>query len=294
MVKFLQIDRQQLEKTRPMNRATRRSPRPLPTSSAVPNLVARNGSQEQTESAQPRYLQIAHELTSAIAGGTYPVGAQLPTEHQLCEQFGISRSTAREAVRTLVAGGLVTRRPRVGTVVTATADAPRYTHGATTIPDLLQYASDTELRLVYIGKVALGKAQSVDFGVPSGQEWVYALGIRVASATQDQAAAVAPPICVTRLYLNPLLEGIETRLRGRRGAVQALIESEYGIPIDRVEQELHGMQLDAEDALNLGTEVGAAGLRITRRYFDRKGVLLEYADNVHAADRFVYRMQLKR
>lgn len=243
---------------------------------------------------QPRYLRVARELKEAISDGRYPIGARLPTEHQLCEQFDISRFTAREAVRLLVVDGLVTRRPRIGTVVTATADAPRYAHGATRIQDLLQYASDTELRLVYIGKIALARAQAAEFDAEVGQEWIYALGIRVAgTAPAGPGAAVMPPICVTRLYLNPVLAGIESKLRGRRGAVQALIESEYGIRIDRVEQELQGVLLDAEDAANLAAQPGGPGLRITRRYYSGDGVLLEYADNVHVAERFVYRMQLQ-
>jgi DNA-binding GntR family transcriptional regulator len=245
-----------------------------------------------SDDGQPRYLRVARELKEAISDGRYPIGARLPTEHQLCEQFDISRFTAREAVRILVTDGLVTRRPRIGTVVTATADAPRYAHGATKIQDLLQYASDTELRLVYIGKIALAKAQAAEFDAAVGQEWIYALGIRVAGTAAAGPAAM-PPICVTRLYLNPVLAGIESKLRGRRGAVQALIESEYGIRIDRVEQELQGVLLDAEDAANLVAQPGSAGLRITRRYYSGDGVLLEYADNVHVAERFVYRMQLQ-
>jgi GntR family transcriptional regulator len=71
------------------------------------------------------------------------------------------------------------------------------------------------------------------------------------------------PICVTRLYLNPLLKGVEGKLRGRRGAVYALIEAEYGIGIERVEQELQAVLLDTDDAANLGADCrqpGAAGL----------------------------------
>jgi DNA-binding GntR family transcriptional regulator len=51
--------------------------------------------------------------------------------------------------------------------------------------------------------------------------------------------------------------------------------------------------LDADDAANLGAKPGAAGLRIIRRYFTDKGELLEIADNIHASDRFSYRMQMR-
>lgn len=248
---------------------------------------------EKSDDGQPRYAQVARELRRAIATGVYPVGAHLPTEHQLCAQYQVSRFTAREAVRILAASGLVTRRPRIGTVVTATSEAGRYTHNATSVQDLLQYAQDTELRLVYIGKVAFSKAQAQEFGVEAGVEWIYGMGVRMAGTLTEQAAGAARPICVTRLYLNPVLAGIESKLRGRRGAVHAMIEADYGVTISRVEQELQGVLLDAEDAGNLDAAPGVAGLRILRRYYSDKDELLEIADNVHASDRFSYKMQMR-
>ena len=252
---------------------------------------------------QPRYLQIAAELKRAIASGQYPVGARLPTELELCEHFEISRFTAREAVRVLASAGLITRRQRAGTVVIATPDEARYTHDAASMRDLFQYAIDTELRLLYVGKVALDKERAREFGAAVGDEWVYAIGVRLevpgtrangGSAAKERAAPTPRPICVTRLFLNPVLKGIEARLRERRTAVYALIEREYKVSIERVEQDLQGTLLDADDAANLGAEPGAAALRIVRRYFDAADRLLEVAENIHPADRFTYRMHLRK
>jgi len=256
--------------------------------------------------ARPRYLRIAAELTAAISSGRYPVGARLPTELELCERFGISRFTAREAVRVLSSAGLVSRRQRAGTTVIATPGEARYTHDAASVRDLFQYALDTELRLLFIGKVALDKERARQFGSPLGEEWVYAIGIRFESGNgieKDQksaspagvARAAAPrPIAVTRLFLNPALEGIEAKLRERRMAVYALIEREYKVSIVRVEQDLQGTVLDAEDAHNLAAQAGAPALRIVRRYFDADDRLLEVAENIHPADRFTYRMNLHK
>lgn len=244
------------------------------------------------DDGQPRYLQIARELERAIADGRFPVGGKLPTEAELCTQFGISRFTAREAIRVLATAGLVTRRQRVGTVVIATPDEARYTHDASRVSDLLQYATDTELRFVYIGRVVLSKAQARTLEAAAGQEWTYAVGLRVAPG--DGGAPPGRPICITRLYLNPLLKGIEGKLRGRKGAVYALIEADYGLGIERVEQELQGVLLDADDAANLGARVGDPALRVVRRYYDARGRLLELAENVHPSDRFSYRMHLRK
>src|SRR5687767_14710133 len=92
------------------------------------------------EESGPRYMRIARDLRSAIAEGRYPVGAQLPTEHELCQELGVSRFTIREAIRILSIAGLVSRKPRSGTVVAALPDDTRYTHGIGSLRDLFQYA----------------------------------------------------------------------------------------------------------------------------------------------------------
>ena len=44
----------------------------------------------------------------------YPVGSSLPSEADLCSQYGISRTATREAVKMLTAKGLISSRPRQG------------------------------------------------------------------------------------------------------------------------------------------------------------------------------------
>ena len=62
--------------------------------------------------------EIAHqELRKAITGGTFRPGTQLPTEAELCEMLGVSRTVVREALRVLEDDGLVARRHGVGTFV---------------------------------------------------------------------------------------------------------------------------------------------------------------------------------
>jgi GntR family transcriptional regulator len=57
------------------------------------------------------------KLREAITRGTFRPGTQLPTEAELCEMLGVSRTTVREALRVLEENGLVTRRQGVGTFV---------------------------------------------------------------------------------------------------------------------------------------------------------------------------------
>lgn len=63
----------------------------------------------------PLYFQVEQSLANWIHG--LPVGSRLPTEPELSEHFGVSRSVIRQALRRLEEGGLVARRRGVGSFV---------------------------------------------------------------------------------------------------------------------------------------------------------------------------------
>ena len=65
----------------------------------------------------PMWQQVADHMRDEILKGTYKAGQPLPSEEALAAEFGVSRPTIREGIKTLVAEGLVeVSRPR-GTIV---------------------------------------------------------------------------------------------------------------------------------------------------------------------------------
>lgn len=62
--------------------------------------------------------QMAETIREAILSGELAAGAELPTEPQLCEQFGVSRTVVRDATRILMAQGLVSVEHGRGMTVT--------------------------------------------------------------------------------------------------------------------------------------------------------------------------------
>ena len=61
--------------------------------------------------------QIAIRLGTDIVTGRYAEGGLLPTEAEATETFGVSRTSYREAIRTLVGKGLLVSRAKTGTRV---------------------------------------------------------------------------------------------------------------------------------------------------------------------------------
>lgn len=58
-------------------------------------------------SPDPAYQQVAEKLRRQILGGEIEPGQRLPVEGDLAEQLGVSRSTVREALRSLTSQRLV-------------------------------------------------------------------------------------------------------------------------------------------------------------------------------------------
>ena len=65
---------------------------------------------------------VAGTIGRRIVSGQYLPGDTLPTEPKIQEEFGVSRTAVREAIRLLSAKGLTTSRPKIGTRVRPTVD----------------------------------------------------------------------------------------------------------------------------------------------------------------------------
>jgi GntR family transcriptional repressor for pyruvate dehydrogenase complex len=72
----------------------------------------------------PAYLQVAEQIRAAILDGSLAAGEPLATERELCRQFGVSRTTVREALRALQAQGLVSGGGSTSTVRTTVTTGP--------------------------------------------------------------------------------------------------------------------------------------------------------------------------
>ncbi|MBC7232876.1 MAG: GntR family transcriptional regulator [Chloroflexi bacterium] len=69
------------------------------------------------DSSVPLYVQLQNILASQIASGELRPHQKLPSERELCQRFGISRMTVRQALGSLAKEGLIYSRPGKGVFV---------------------------------------------------------------------------------------------------------------------------------------------------------------------------------
>lgn len=237
--------------------------------------------------SEPLYARIAGELVAEIARGRYPVGSLLPTEHELCERFDSSRFTVREALRQLAEAGMVTRRPRAGTVVVSAVRRQPYVQALDSIEDLLQYSSATRLRLLDRGWVVRNSRQQQSAPIPEDEAWMLVRVLR-------HVPGDAEPVCVTRVYLATRFASLAGQVARSATPVYRQLEAKFGVRVARIEQRIAACEVGRDDARDLLVRTGSAALRIVREYYGDEGSLLEVSDSLHPAERFSYAMTIRR
>jgi GntR family transcriptional regulator len=235
----------------------------------------------------PRYQQVADDLIRRIGAGKYPVGGNLPTEMELCEQYEISRHTVREALRRVRDAGLISSRRRVGTEVVARTPPASYRQPTNSISDLLQYADDSRISVLQTKRVLCSGPLAELLECDRGHAWLRVDSLRT---VPDDGR----PICVTTAYVVANLRDIGRHLEQLTGPISAMLEREYGLQIARIEQSIQAVELGKREAKLLKSEPGSPGLRAIRRYYDARGTLIELSDAVHPGDRFTYVTSLVR
>jgi DNA-binding FadR family transcriptional regulator len=63
------------------------------------------------------HRSLAQDIGARILNGEFAPGTLLPNEAEWCESFGVSRTAVREAIKMLMAKGLIQSRPKIGSRV---------------------------------------------------------------------------------------------------------------------------------------------------------------------------------
>ncbi|GAA0797720.1 MULTISPECIES: GntR family transcriptional regulator [Cupriavidus] len=234
--------------------------------------------------------EITRELLDGIKGGRYPVGALLPTEFELCEQFHASRYTIRAVLQELQDLGLVSRRKNVGTRVEAAEPKAVFKPTLASVEDLMQFG-EQHRRVVQAVETTVAPAEvAAALGGTPATKW-----LRISSVRWNDDAA-ATPIAWTDIYIDTAYEDIGAIVRDTPDVlVSSLIESRHGRQIAEIEQSVRASTLtDKRVARALGIEIGSSVLKVVRRYLDEAGDTFEVSVTIHPAETFSVTTRMRR
>lgn len=220
--------------------------------------------------------QIRDEILEAILNGRIEVGERIPPEPELCHRFGVSRTTVREAVRSLVESGYLKRVHGSGTFVSF---RPSLTH---TLDRNLSYSRMIEsagfklgYRLLEIERTTASETEQTRLRLDEDAGVVRVRRVRSA----DQR-----PVIYSRDAMPLELVGSVTD-QGFEGSFYEML-SKLGHSISYAEATLSPVMADDDLGTLLDVEAGDPLLRITQVDFNSEGIPVIFSQEWHVPDIF--------
>ncbi|WP_240506621.1 GntR family transcriptional regulator [Thermoactinospora rubra] len=234
------------------------------------------------DSPVPKYFQLREILLDLIESNELSIGAAIPSERDLCQRFGLSRMTVRQAVDHLVSEGRLHRVPGKGTFVAR----PKIELAL----QLTSFTEDMRARGMVPGardldrRIVRASAHlAKELGIQPGDEVHFIERLRTADGE---------PLSIERAHIPVSLAPDLDKQDLTDKSLYELLERRYGIVFDAGELTIDGGIADPSDADLLKLDRGGAVLLLQRRSFCG-GVCAELGVSTYRADRYQLRTVLE-
>ena len=227
---------------------------------------------------QPLYDQLVDILTEKI-DHEYRAGDMIPSERELSERYGLSRTTVRLALQELERLGLVVRQHDRSAKATNLMQSYSFTE------QMRAMGRDPETTILEFCEMEADKNLAEHMGLRIGDR-IFKLK-RLRSADNM-------PMMVERSYLpvrqflslkRPLLE---------RKPLYDVIEHDFQQTIRVAEEEFYASIARPTDAHLLGIVEGSPVLDLVRTTYNESNEVVEYTLSVARADQFKYKVYHQR
>lgn len=228
------------------------------------------------------YHQLMEILRSRILRNAWSLGEKLPTEQELCEQYGVSRITVRQALAALEREGLVVRKQGLGTF----ASIPRIEQNLASF-----YSFSQEFKKLGLTP----RTEVVDFSIEVADVHLQQILDLKADSTVYQFTrlrlANEVPIAIESTYLpGSLFPGLTKDILAELPLYEVM-NTRYGVTANSARESFGAVALREAEAEVFGLPVGAPALDLERLAYSGQRCV-EYTRGVVRGDKFRFHVKL--
>ena len=229
------------------------------------------------ESFLPYYRQIVEQITHLIELRRLTPGQRFWPEGAIAQKLGVSKMTVRQAFQVLRADGLL---------VVAKGKPPVVGSGRV-LKDFRELRGFTEeMRLR--GLVPSSRSLAIDV-IPADFEVAGSLELAEGESVfriKRLRLASGEPVGIETTHLPARLFPCLEEQDLERDSLYRIIETNYGVRLDRSEEQLQAVPAEAEDARLLGIRRGFPLFLMRRRVYSADGTAIEYGISRFRGDRY--------
>lgn len=220
-----------------------------------------------------KHVAVREYLRGLLADGLAP-GDRIPSERELCDRFGVSRMTVRQAVDALVVEGVLERVQGRGTFV-GQAKVDMQLRLTSFDDEMRRRGMEPASRVLRAATVAAPPEVAQALELPLGAHVSYLHRVRLADAVP---MALEENWCPEDLVPGLLRDGPPPS-----GVYTALVAAGY--PPSWGEDTIEAVAVGPREAELLGIRPGAPAMRISRRTFSAD-VPVDFSRAVYRGDRY--------
>ena len=234
----------------------------------------------------PYYIQLIEALKEKISQGEWKPGDQLPSEPELCESYGVSRTVVRQALGEIELDGLIVRRKGKGTFVAEPKINESLAQKLTGFYQDMVERGHKPITQVLEHKVLPASNKVAEYlGIPPDTPVV---GIKRLRFVADE------PIVIVTSYLPfhlcPALADVDLTNR----SLYQFLEQECGLMIARGRRTIEAVGANEYEAELLHIDRGAPLILLNSVSYLDDGTPIEYYHAVHRGDRSRFEVELVR
>ena len=235
----------------------------------------------------PYYYQLEQILIEDIEAGHFKSGDRLPSEHELCATFDVSRTVVRQALTELEMGGWVQRRKGRGTYV-APRKVPEYLFQNLTglYEDVAARGGVLRSEVRQLEQIAAPASVAVELEMNEDDPVIVLDRLRFVD--DDLPWVVAITYIPYELCPQLLNEDMTTQ------SLYAVLEDKYGIKISYGRRSVEAIRAPAAVARALGIRYGAPSLRLHSTSYDEHSRPVEHFVAHHRGDLSRFEVYLVR
>jgi GntR family transcriptional regulator len=234
--------------------------------------------------SMPMHARVADEIRGRIDRGELVPGAALPSEAQLCEQFGASRGTIRSALATLRREGRIDGGQGRPPVVREAVPSQPFENLLSFTAWAEQLGRSAGQRTVEMARRAVADPAAHQLGLEPGTVAVDLLRVRLLDGEPVMVERATFVEAVGRLLFDFDLDS---------GSIYAHL-AVAGVDLCSARHTFDAVPAGETDAELLGVPVGAPLLRERRRATSADGTPLEYGDDRYRPDRVTFTIDNSR
>jgi GntR family transcriptional regulator len=236
-----------------------------------------------TTSPVPLHAQLEEIFLRRIRDGDAQAGSRLPSEDELVALHGVSRTTVRTAIQSLIARGMVEIRRGKGTFVTEPVITQELTALTGFVEDMHALGKKASATVLDRRLVAASETVARQLAVPRGASVARIQRVRLADGS---------PLSFDETYLPKELGEKVMADDLENQPIFTLLEQKYSTPLLEAEYRLAAVPSHGTVARALGVDAGSPIFLIERTTFSERHRPVDYERLYYRGDhiRFVTRL----